>query len=238
MQLSNNYTAVRLLLSAMVLYSHSFALIGLDEPLLLGRTTGNLAVHGFFSVSGYLVAGSYLNSSSLSAFVYKRILRLGPALIVAYAASMWMHGQFGTFATNPVPYIANGSIWTLPWEGLMYVGVAAAGALGILRANVAASLFANGLFIYFLSSGNPTPANQAIAPLVLLFVGGAFIRLNADKLAVRRQGEVCFFVLVLLFAPIISDLFFSTLSNIPFLWGRILPFQALDQFCIWLRYLL
>jgi peptidoglycan/LPS O-acetylase OafA/YrhL len=39
----------------------------------------------------------------------------------------------GVFADNPVARHVNGSLWTIPWEAAMYVAVAAAGGLGLLR---------------------------------------------------------------------------------------------------------
>ncbi|MGH8529173.1 MAG: acyltransferase family protein [Nevskiales bacterium] len=39
----------------------------------------------------------------------------------------------GVFESNPISGYVNGSLWTLPWEILMYVGLTAAGVLGLLR---------------------------------------------------------------------------------------------------------
>jgi len=38
----------------------------------------------------------------------------------------------GLFAQNPYARVVNGSLWTLPWEVLMYVALATFGALGLL----------------------------------------------------------------------------------------------------------
>ena len=44
----NNFDVLRLIFAVFVIFSHSFALVGKSEPVLLGRTLGNLGVHGFF----------------------------------------------------------------------------------------------------------------------------------------------------------------------------------------------
>ena len=219
MEHSNNYTLVRLLLATAVLYSHSFALLGLDEPVALNRTFGNAAVHGFFVISGYLITGSYLTSSGLGIFALKRVLRIGPALVVGYAASMWALAHFDRFADNPVPYIANGSIWTLSWEVLMYLGVAFAGLMGMLRRSVLASVYACCLIIFFLNSASATLPFLSIAPLAMLFLGGSFIRLHAGIFDVRRYGLASVLLLAAIFTPETSSILFSGLKTIPFLWG-------------------
>jgi peptidoglycan/LPS O-acetylase OafA/YrhL len=39
----------------------------------------------------------------------------------------------GLFESNPIPRHVNGSLWTIPWEATMYVAVALAGVLRLLR---------------------------------------------------------------------------------------------------------
>jgi peptidoglycan/LPS O-acetylase OafA/YrhL len=45
------------------------------------------------------------------------------------------NGQFlpGVFETNPYHSVVNGSLWTLPWETLMYLSLAGASLLGLLK---------------------------------------------------------------------------------------------------------
>lgn len=84
----NNFNLMRFLAASLVLYSHSFAIqVGTPdaEPLrdLIDMTWGTIAVDIFFVTSGFLIAGSFFNKKSLLSFVWARVLRIYPALIVA-----------------------------------------------------------------------------------------------------------------------------------------------------------
>ncbi|MBN9551973.1 MAG: acyltransferase family protein, partial [Alphaproteobacteria bacterium] len=60
---SDNFTAVRLIAALSVVLSHSYPMLGLPvEPIIMNRSLGNFAVHCFFVISGYLIAGSLARS--------------------------------------------------------------------------------------------------------------------------------------------------------------------------------
>lgn len=128
----------------------------------LGRSAGAFAVDLFFLISGFLVAAS-VQRHRWRDFLLARALRLYPALIVCVAltafvmgpllttandywsdgrvwryawatASLW-RAEFwlpGVFETLPHPSV-NGSLWTLPIEGRLYLLLLLAGAVGMLR---------------------------------------------------------------------------------------------------------
>lgn len=81
---SNCFDLLRHAAAYMVLFSHHFALSGFSEPKIFDSTTslGGFAVIVFFSISGYLITGSLLNSKSLKSYFIKRIFRIFPGLIV------------------------------------------------------------------------------------------------------------------------------------------------------------
>src|SRR5258708_6550763 len=88
---ANNFDTVRLAAATSVIFSHAFIIADqneLREPFvrLLGPRPHNIVgVYGvliFFIISGYLVTQSYFRSGSLLEFLYKRVLRIFPALIV------------------------------------------------------------------------------------------------------------------------------------------------------------
>lgn len=114
---------------------------------------GNLGVWAFFVISGFLVARSFDKASSLRRFASRRIRRIYPAYLVATsicaflvtpifapagfaltAADVWntlwgnllLGNHFPLpelFRDNPVTQI-NGSLWSIRFEALCYVGLA------------------------------------------------------------------------------------------------------------------
>ena len=124
---NNNFTLIRILLAWAVLYGHSFVtqpFPGIQDPLkeiFQGSTwIGAIAVHGFFAISGFLVAASLLRRGIVD-YLISRILRIFPALIVCVSASVFILGPFlTTLSVND--YFSHAKTWD-------YLG----NALGIVR---------------------------------------------------------------------------------------------------------
>jgi len=78
----NNFDNVRFGLALIVFFSHT---LGLPSSIQLSPYQqyfdADFAVKGFFSISGYLVYRSYLNSTCLVNFLEKRIRRVYPAYV-------------------------------------------------------------------------------------------------------------------------------------------------------------
>lgn len=101
----NNFNLIRFIAASLVLFSHSFALSlgsGDFEPLrsTIGMTWGTIAVDIFFVTSGFLITSSYFSRNNLLAFVWARILRIYPALIVAIIFCVFIVGAWAT--TNSI----------------------------------------------------------------------------------------------------------------------------------------
>jgi peptidoglycan/LPS O-acetylase OafA/YrhL len=101
----NNFNLIRFIAAFLVLYSHSYPLslgAGATESLanVLGMTAGTFAVDVFFITSGFLVTASLLNRNNLRAFIWARVLRIYPALIVAVAFCVLVVGVY--FTSEPV----------------------------------------------------------------------------------------------------------------------------------------
>lgn len=98
----NNFHFVRLTASIMVLFSHSFYLFSplSKDPLHTISsgifTFGNIGVYIFLIVSGFLITKSILNSSSIKNFIWRRILRIFPALWVMVLLSVFLIGPILT----------------------------------------------------------------------------------------------------------------------------------------------
>jgi peptidoglycan/LPS O-acetylase OafA/YrhL len=146
--MKNAFDLLRLVAALMVVYSHSYVLYGMEEPLILNRWSfGAVGVWVFFSISGYLVSQSWHRDPDFWRFLLRRTLRLFPGLIVAVLFSVLLVGRLdyeglvyfvsnasmisgkatipGVFESNPVHAI-NGSLWTLRYEFLMYLILTAA----------------------------------------------------------------------------------------------------------------
>lgn len=129
-QRSNNFDLIRLAAALTVLVSHSFPLSGTTTAsfwysLFLGYEPSSLAVFAFFSISGFLIAGS-LERRSLLEYWQARALRIIPALAVTCFVTALLIGPLFTtlstsayfsnpgtydYLTNSIPYR---TIFTLP----------------------------------------------------------------------------------------------------------------------------
>jgi peptidoglycan/LPS O-acetylase OafA/YrhL len=77
----NNFTLLRLLLALMVVFGHFKLLSGTSYPIF-PFNLADLAVDGFFVVSGYLITASYDGRPQLRPFYIRRLFRLYPLYII------------------------------------------------------------------------------------------------------------------------------------------------------------
>jgi|SRR5215468_2219372 len=160
----NQFNLLRLSFASAVLFSHCFELIDrgrIHEPLdRLFHTfsAGDLAVDGFFTLSGYLIMQSWASDPHPGRYLARRALRIYPAfLIVALLCGLVLGPIFGGGAAHyfgqfrPLDFIVgallfrepvvppvfidnpytdvNGSLWTIQYEFMCYVVVLIAGLL-------------------------------------------------------------------------------------------------------------
>ena len=101
----NNFTLLRLIAALLVIVSHSFFLTGNEakEPLYIishGKIIlSDIGLYIFFFTSGYLVTSSLFNTINYQQFIYKRILRIYPALIVAIIVTVFIIGPIVTIVS-------------------------------------------------------------------------------------------------------------------------------------------
>lgn len=99
-----HFDSLRLLFAVLVVFSHSFGLIGFADPLqsVVGTIGfGGISVDGFFLISGYLITKSWISDPALGRFMGRRALRIYPAFIVASILSVFVVGPLGA---NPTTY--------------------------------------------------------------------------------------------------------------------------------------
>jgi peptidoglycan/LPS O-acetylase OafA/YrhL len=91
--------------------SHSFALVGQEEPLhQFGTTLGNVGVLVFFGVSGLLIRRSWEYDPSPRDFWAKRALRLLPALATVAVLTAFVLGPLVTSLSTTL-YFASAETW-------------------------------------------------------------------------------------------------------------------------------
>ncbi|MCS6818839.1 MAG: acyltransferase [Chitinophagales bacterium] len=118
----NNFDFIRLVAAALVIITHSLALTGRSENDWLSRiTTGtlqfsHLGVAIFFVISGYLITQSAINSKTWKGYLWRRILRIFPGLIVVLMFSAFILGSIFSslplkdYLTNPKTYLHLASV--------------------------------------------------------------------------------------------------------------------------------
>jgi peptidoglycan/LPS O-acetylase OafA/YrhL len=87
------FDVMRIIAGLMVIYSHSYVLVGRPEPVLdsfglYDVTVGHAGVAVFFVLSGWLITQSWLRQPSSRSYAVKRFARIWPAytLVVVVAA--------------------------------------------------------------------------------------------------------------------------------------------------------
>lgn len=147
----NSLDHLRLLFAALVIFSHSFDIVGRHDPLYLfsgGNVAfGGFSVCGFFGISGYLIAQSWDRGRDLPAYLRNRALRIVPGFALAFILSVLVAGALGAAdvrgyyaalpwpklgvelltlhepsAPLPGPYgLVNGPLWTIRYEFFCYL---------------------------------------------------------------------------------------------------------------------
>lgn len=100
----NNFDLLRLFLALVVIFSHSYVIFygtnkDVEPYMRINNNTsdfGSVAVNWFFIISGFLITGSFKNSSSLKDYLTKRILRIVPGFTIAFLLSIFLFGALGS----------------------------------------------------------------------------------------------------------------------------------------------
>lgn len=225
---SNAFGLLRLILALLVIVSHAFPVGGWGKDPMGAWThgqaeLGDLAVVGFFAVSGYLITRS-ARRTPLGLYLWRRFLRIMPAfwLVLLFTALVVgplfyarghgdLNGYFDepggpssfigsnfllmmrqftihdVFADAPMGGgVLNGSLWTLFFEALCYLIVAALAVAGLLSERrrwvvpVAAAVF------YAVSVFGPMVSSSftllELARLGSVFLTGATFAIYNDRI--------------------------------------------------------
>lgn len=166
---ANGLNLIRLLFATSVIVWHAFPQSNRDvDSGALRQLMENGPVDGFFAISGFLIAGSWMRRPKIAPFLTARVLRIFPGFLVCLVVtagilapvglllsgeglpSNYLSGGIGYVVKNaslnmlqydiagtptdvPYPHVWDGSLWTLRWEFLCYLGILAIGIIGVLR---------------------------------------------------------------------------------------------------------
>ena len=181
----NHFNFLRLCLASLVLLAHAPELVDGDrrrEPLtrVFGNLScGELAVAGFFLLSGFLIVQSWQRQPRLQTFLANRALRIYPGFVVASLVSVCVVGALGaadarhylaridlpgllqnvvflrapstppTFAGTAYAAV-NANLWTISYEFACYLCAAGLGVCGLIRRRGAFLAFTLGVGAWWL----------------------------------------------------------------------------------------
>ncbi|HEU4668853.1 MAG TPA: acyltransferase [Arthrobacter sp.] len=129
----NSLNAIRLLLAAAVILSHTWWLGGYGpEPHPGDVKLGTWAVLGFFGISGYLISRSRVQSRTAADYFAARFLRIFPGLAVCAAAV--------AFCIAPLTAGLAGRRYSLPDALLYFLTNLSAGTPGVAVGGIPGSL--------------------------------------------------------------------------------------------------
>ena len=95
----NNFDSVRVGLALIVVFAHLSELTQLDDFKIFEKIfDSNFAVKGFFAISGFLVAKSFLSSNGLKDYAEKRLRRIYPAYFGAILLCLVIGGYASTLS--------------------------------------------------------------------------------------------------------------------------------------------
>ncbi len=106
----NNFDFLRLMAALMVIHGHGWNMTGGVGPGLWGVPFARVGLDVFFSISGYLVTGSWERTPRLGPFLAKRALRIFPGLAACVLATIVIVGPLTT--TLPIAeYLQRNETW-------------------------------------------------------------------------------------------------------------------------------
>lgn len=96
----NSFDILRMGAALAVIFCHHYYIVGREGPSWMNvGMIGGVAVMTFFTISGYLVAGSWLREPRFFSFTAKRLLRLWPGMLAAILLNIFVFGL--VFTTLP-----------------------------------------------------------------------------------------------------------------------------------------
>jgi peptidoglycan/LPS O-acetylase OafA/YrhL len=243
----NALNAFRLGLAAEVILWHSFRITGTEvSSKAVVQLLFAVGVDGFFALSGFLIASSWLRHPQVRDYLVARALRILPGLYVCLIVTAFVFAPIslavqggsamgllrssapfeyvlknatlladlqldvdGTPRRVPVAGLWNGSLWTLIWEVLCYLAIAAIGVVGLAdRRWVSPAILALAVGAAILLPPLTFPGvwtlQQLAVRFAIMFSAGALMYQWRDVIP-ARWSLVALSVLIVLVSSLLPD---------------------------------
>ncbi len=200
----NNFDFLRVLLAFIVFVGHMGALSAAPELKIFEKSPVEIAVFGFFIVSGFLIARSYDRSSGLKSYLKKRIKRIVPGylLVVFLCATL-----LSLVSTLPVrEYFSNTQVYKYlfwnsvflnfkaPWLPGVFGNQAVNGALWTLKVEMCYYFSVPLLFLLFGKDNRYRNISLVIIYFLSLVYLNYFESLEKISLSKQIPGVLCYFI--------------------------------------------
>ena len=130
----NNLDHIRLFLATAVFFYHTAVVSRVEELAWLGRLfSADLAVKGFFVISGFLVFMSYERSRGIGDYLSRRVRRLYPGYVAVVLLA-----AFGLSLASSLPlrqYFGSGGLWRYLAANLSFFNFLGPSLPGVFDAN-------------------------------------------------------------------------------------------------------
>lgn len=200
----NNFDFLRVLLAFIVFVGHLGALSASQDLKIFENSPVEIAVFGFFVVSGFLIARSYDRSSSLKSYLKKRIKRIVPAylLVVFLCAILLSLVSTLSFAdyfkdTQVYKYLFWNSLFLnfkAPWLPGVFGNQAVNGALWTLKVEMCYYFCVPLLFLLFGKNNKYRNISLIIIYCLSLVYLNYFESLEKISMSKQIPGVLCYFI--------------------------------------------
>lgn len=200
----NNFDFLRVLLAFIVFVGHLGTLSASKELKILENSPIEIAVFGFFIVSGFLIARSYDRSSSLKSYIKKRINRIVPAyLLVVFLCAILL----SLVSTLPFrEYFSNTQVYKYlfwnslflnfkaPWLPGVFGNQAVNGALWTLKVEMSYYFCVPLLFLLFGKNNKYRNTSLIIIYFLSLIYLNYFESIGKVSIAKQIPGTLSYFI--------------------------------------------
>ncbi|ALR31480.1 MULTISPECIES: acyltransferase [Chryseobacterium] len=200
----NNFDFIRVLLAFIVFVGHLGTLSASKDLKILEHSPIEIAVFGFFVVSGFLIARSYDRSSSLKSYLKKRINRIVPAyllvvflcaILLSFVSTLPLSEYFSN--TQVYKYLFWNSLFLnfkAPWLPGVFGNQAVNGALWTLKVEMSYYFCVPLLFLLFGKNNKYRNISLIILYFISLVYLNYFEGLNKMSMSKQLPGVLCYFI--------------------------------------------